>query len=78
MVIVQAQKFIVRENFWSKQHAMPKGQPISIRFDDGVREGLQQLADADRRKLSQYVELVLVSHLKEKGLFPPNKKKDRR
>jgi hypothetical protein len=39
---------------------------ISVRVSEAVYAGLEALARADRRKLGQYVALVLEDHLAEK------------
>jgi mRNA-degrading endonuclease RelE of RelBE toxin-antitoxin system len=37
--------------------------PISIRLDSKLRKALEKLAAKDRRKLSDYVRLVLFEHV---------------
>jgi hypothetical protein len=39
---------------------------ISFRIRDDIKDGLQQLANDDRRSLSSYIEIVLDDHLKAK------------
>ncbi|PTX14420.1 hypothetical protein C8N40_11185 [Pontibacter mucosus] len=41
-------------------------KPISLRVDPDTRKFYQDLADNDKRKLAEYVRLLLVE-LKEKG-----------
>lgn len=42
---------------------MTKTAQLSIRLDDDVKEKLRQAAQADGRKLAQYIERVLIAHL---------------
>lgn len=42
--------------------------PFSMRLTPDLKEELQRLADADRRSLTNYIELVLEDHVaKAKG-----------
>ena len=45
------------------QHMEDK--PISIRLDGKLRKALQELADKDMRKLSDYIRLVLFRHVQD-------------
>lgn len=40
-----------------------KTAPLSHRLDPKMKEQLQRLADADRRSLTSYIELVLADHI---------------
>lgn len=46
---------------------MTKDTQLSIRLRSETREALQALADADKRKLSAYIELVLDEHVTAKA-----------
>lgn len=45
---------------------MKKTDPISFRVREGLKPELQELADADRRSLSSYIELALEEHVERK------------
>lgn len=40
-----------------------KSETIIVRVDEEIKKDLQKLADADKRKLSDYVRLVLEDHV---------------
>jgi len=42
---------------------MNKTLPFSMRLDPELKAKLQKLADADRRSLTNYIELVLEKHV---------------
>jgi predicted transcriptional regulator len=47
---------------------MAKTVPLSHRLDPELKAELQRLADADRRSLTNYIEVVLEDHVaKAKG-----------
>jgi predicted transcriptional regulator len=51
--------------------AKPKGRKVvvlSIRTDEAVRDGLQQLADMEDRSISYYADRLFRQHLAEKGI----------
>jgi|RhiMetdeSRZDD1v2_1073273.scaffolds.fasta_scaffold209861_3 predicted DNA-binding protein len=39
---------------------------LSYRVPAGLKQALQNLADADRRKLGPYIQLVLEAHVEQK------------
>jgi hypothetical protein len=41
---------------------------LSVRVDDTLSEAVRQLAEADSRPISNYVELLLKKHVAEKGI----------
>lgn len=41
----------------------PKGAVISYRVPQSLKDELQKLADADRRKLGPYIQIVLEEHV---------------
>lgn len=41
--------------------------PFSMRLPPELKAELQRLADADRRSLTNYIEIVLEDHVKTKG-----------
>jgi hypothetical protein len=41
-----------------------KSAPLSVRLTHVLMDELQRLADADRRSLASYVEIVLQDHVK--------------
>ena len=45
---------------------MTKSASTTLRLDPDMKKRLQELAKADRRSLSSYIEIVLEQHLKEK------------
>jgi predicted transcriptional regulator len=46
---------------------MPSKKPIvSFRIRADIKDALQKLATADRRSLSQYIELALEAHIEAK------------
>ncbi|MGH6849816.1 MAG: hypothetical protein ACREDD_05135 [Methylocella sp.] len=44
-------------------------QPLSIRFDHGVRTALEKAAKEDMRPVSQLVQKIVADWLKEKGFL---------
>lgn len=40
-----------------------KSETIIVRVDEEIKKDLQNLADTDKRKLSDYVRLVLEDHV---------------
>lgn len=50
---------------------MKKSAPLSLRLDPEMKKRLQELADADRRSLTNYVEMVLVNHLEQRMVRDP-------
>ena len=56
-----------------------KLEPISIRLDPDVREGIEALAKADERSLGAYINRVLRRHLEaEQATRPEAKAKAKR
>jgi len=47
-----------------KRRKLPK-KLVSIRIDQTIHQQADQLAKADKRSFSQYVEMVLEQHIKE-------------
>jgi len=45
---------------------MKKTTPMSFRPDPDLKAELQRLAEADRRSLTNYIEMILVRHVEEK------------
>jgi uncharacterized protein (DUF1778 family) len=43
--------------------AMRRTDPISFRIKAEIKQALERLAKADRRSLSQYIELALEAHI---------------
>jgi uncharacterized protein (DUF1778 family) len=43
--------------------AMRRTDPISFRIKADIKQALERLAKADRRSLSQYIELALEAHI---------------
>lgn len=41
--------------------------PLSLRIRPSLKAALQKLADADRRQLAPYIEMVLEAHVNEKA-----------
>jgi hypothetical protein len=57
---------------------MKKDTSVNVRLTSAEREELQRLADAAKRKLSDYIRLVLQAHLEaeaESGSRPEKKKR---
>ena len=48
---------------------MVRQAAISIRVEDRVKEALVKAAEAEGRTLSQYVERLLIAHLKQLKLL---------
>ena len=46
---------------------MAREAAISVRVEPTIKEALEAAAKADQRTLSQYVERLLVAHLKDIG-----------
>ena len=43
---------------------MTKTTTLGFRIDPELKKRLQELADADRRSLSAYIEIILENHIK--------------
>jgi antitoxin component of RelBE/YafQ-DinJ toxin-antitoxin module len=52
---------------------MARNAAITTRVDPAIKAAIEQLADADGRTLSQYLERVLVQHLAQKKRLPTAK-----
>ena len=50
-----------------KEPQKPLKQKISITVDGDIIEALRDLADKNDRSLSQYINLILKSYLKNRG-----------
>lgn len=48
---------------------MARTAAVSVRVEPAVKAALEQAARADDRTLAQYVERLLVAHLRERGLL---------
>jgi hypothetical protein len=48
---------------------MTKTAAISVRVDPKLKEALESAAKADDRTVAQYVERLLIAHLKSAGLL---------
>lgn len=46
---------------------VPKTLPLSFRLRPELKAALQKLADADRRSLTNYIEVLLGDHIGEKA-----------
>jgi hypothetical protein len=52
---------------------MLKTAPISYRIPESLKIELQKLADADRRKLGPYIQIILEEHVAAKKEAPTKK-----
>ena len=50
----------------SYYRVMRRTDPISFRIKAEIKQALERLAKADRRSLSQYIELALEDHVEAK------------
>jgi len=55
---------------------MKKSAPLSIRITPELKEALEELAAADRRPLSSYVQLALEEHVAQRKRTSTRKAKD--
>ncbi len=53
---------------------MRRTLPISFRIKEEIKEQLERLAKADKRSLSQYIELALEAHIEQRKKERPAKK----
>lgn len=51
---------------------MSKTAPFSMRLSPELKAKLQRLADADRRSLTNYIEVLLEDHANAKDVRPDN------
>ncbi|GLK71274.1 hypothetical protein GCM10017643_13890 [Ancylobacter dichloromethanicus] len=51
---------------------MARTAAISLRVEPAVKEALEAAAKADERTMAQYVERLLIAHLRDKQLLPPS------
>lgn len=49
---------------------MAKTANLALRIPPDLKEALEAAAKADARTVSNYVEVLLTAHLKDKGLLP--------
>jgi hypothetical protein len=49
---------------------MIKNASIGIRMDPALKEALEKAAEADRRSVASYLEVLVIKDLKAKGLWP--------
>lgn len=49
---------------------MTKTANLALRLPPELKAALEEASRADARSVSNYVELVLTNHLREKGLLP--------
>lgn len=49
---------------------MARSAAVSVRVEPAVKSALEEAARSDDRTVAQYVERVLVAHLRERGLLP--------
>ena len=49
---------------------MKREAAISVRLTAPIKQAIERLAAEDDRTVSQYVERLLLAHLKEKGELP--------
>lgn len=54
---------------------MRRTDPISFRIKPEIKEALQPSAEADRRTLSQYIELALEAHVEASHAKPAKAKR---
>jgi len=65
-------KYVVRRQLTSAHFAYMtkddelKTESVSYRMPRKLKEALQELADADKRKLGPYIQLVLEAHVEAK------------
>jgi hypothetical protein len=50
-----------------------RSEPLGLRIKPSMKAELQALADADRRKLAAYIEIVLEKHITEEKAKPKKK-----
>jgi len=48
---------------------MAKTANLALRLPPDLKEALEKAAKADMRTVSNYVEILLTSHLQDKGLY---------
>ncbi|KAA0675718.1 ribbon-helix-helix protein, CopG family [Roseomonas genomospecies 6] len=49
---------------------MARTAAISVRVEEELKAALEKAAKDDGRTVAQYVERLLIAHLREKGLLP--------
>ena len=54
--------------------ALPRDAAITAHVDAATKVAVEGLAKEDGRTVSQYIERLLISHLKEKGKLPRKSK----
>ncbi len=58
----------------TKQKQKRKGKNLNIWIEVVLRDAIGQLADTNRRPLTEEVSIALEKHLEQAGLWPPQKK----
>jgi hypothetical protein len=57
---------------------MARSAAVSVRVEPAVKSALEAAARSDDRTVAQYVERLLVAHLRERGLLPQEARPPRR
>lgn len=50
---------------------MARTAAISVRVEEDLKAAVEKAAQEDGRTVAQYVERLLIAHLREKGLYSP-------
>ena len=53
---------------------MVKKGSIGIRIDESLKKAVEHAAEADRRSVASYIEILIIRDLEAKGLLPKVKK----
>ena len=69
----QGKRGIMARKTMGGEQMKPLKEKISITIDSDILEQLKLQAESDDRSLSQYINLVLKRHLREKGKDFPSK-----
>jgi hypothetical protein len=56
---------------------MPRTAAVSLRVEPAVKQALEEAAYSDERTVAQYVERLILAHLRERGLLPEGSKEVR-
>lgn len=62
---------------------MSRGRPkiktatMTLRVDPKIKAAAELAAEADRRSLTNLIEVLLVEHCREKNLYPPKARTDK-
>ncbi len=75
MTLARLRSSLCAVNLQERTTHMTKDAVVSYRIPAELKAALQKLADADKRKLGPYIQIVLEEHVERKSSKPAGKRK---